>query len=182
MTTAVTVRTATSGDVPAIADIHVSSWRAAYAGLLPPDYLSGSVDRHERGWGRGVADTDPRAALLVVVDGDDVVGFAYVGPSRDDDADDTTAELYAIYLHPTRWRRGLGRALHEGAVGLLTERGWSRVTLWVSRGDARARRFAESVGWRPDGVSRKVPLGQDGIDLDEVRYVRPLSGPATAST
>jgi len=46
-----TIRPATAADAPAIAHIHVASWREAYAGIVPTAYLEGlDVDAREQWW------------------------------------------------------------------------------------------------------------------------------------
>ena len=45
-------------------------------------------------------------------------------------------------------------------------------TLWVLRGNARARRFYEHSGWQPDGAGRVEQ--RFNATLDEVRYQRRL--------
>jgi hypothetical protein len=47
----VTIRDAIVSDAQAIASVRVSSWRAAYRGLLPDDVLAGlSVAARRRSW------------------------------------------------------------------------------------------------------------------------------------
>ena len=47
------VRAAASADMPAIADIHASSWRVAYRGLFPDAFLDGPLvdNRLAHWWG-----------------------------------------------------------------------------------------------------------------------------------
>jgi GNAT superfamily N-acetyltransferase len=89
------------------------------------------------------------------------------------------AGLSVAYLDRQVAGTGLGRRLHEAGVGWLAEQGWTRALLWVLRDNARARRFYELCGWRADGVTKTVPR-PDLVDLDEVRYERPLV-PATGA-
>ena len=45
------IRKPTSGEASAIADVHVATWKEAYAHLLPADYLSEEyVARRRRMW------------------------------------------------------------------------------------------------------------------------------------
>ena len=80
--------------------IHVRSWQAAYGGQIPQEYLDG-LDPVQRGesWRRvfeGGYPADRQVTLVVVCDSE-VVGFANVGPSRDEDANGA-GEIPAIYL------------------------------------------------------------------------------------
>jgi hypothetical protein len=46
-------------------------------------------------------------ATTVALEGDEVCGFATTGPARGDAR--TVGEVYAIYVDPTVWARGVGR-------------------------------------------------------------------------
>jgi ribosomal protein S18 acetylase RimI-like enzyme len=172
----VAVRKAVPDDAPAIAEIHVASWRAAYRGIVPDETLDGlSVERRTAYWRRLVeAPGDSRVFVATV--GDDVVGFASTGPGRDDDLPLGARELYTIYLAPTSWRRGIGRRLLDLAVDDLRDRGHELVVLWVLRDNDRGRRFYEAAGWTADGSSRGLDFGHTAVD--EVRYSLQLGRPA----
>jgi ribosomal protein S18 acetylase RimI-like enzyme len=148
------IREAELPDARGIAEIHVRAWRAAYRGQLPDEYLDGlsveeRLSQHE--W----TIRNPRETwrLWVAEDDGSVVGFAVTGPSEDADADDSTGEVYAIYLDPDRVGTGIGRRLFEHAVEDLGARGFATATLWVLEANERARRFYERAGWRPDGTT-----------------------------
>jgi ribosomal protein S18 acetylase RimI-like enzyme len=166
------IRSATPEDVHAIAAIHVRSWQAAYRGLLPDDLLARqSVERREAHWRDAVARED--GAVLVAEEDGRTVGFASVAATRDLDADPaTTGEVYAIYLDPDAYGRGLGRALMDGAVEELGRRGFRLATLWVLASNERARRFYARAGWRPDGGTKIDQFGD--VDVLEVRYARDI--------
>ena len=89
----VVIREATSDDARAIAEVHVASWRWAYRGDLPAEFLDGlTVDDREREW-REWLTPEQGAGTLVALEGGVIVGFCSFGPSRDDDADERTAEV-----------------------------------------------------------------------------------------
>jgi nodulation protein A len=171
------VRRAHVEDARAIAEIHVRSWRAAYAGQLPDQLLQGrSIADLEAGWRRRL--TKPRngsRVLLVEQEPGHPVGFASVGPSRDPDADGHTGELEAFYLDPDHWRQGLGRRLHDHALTELRRDGYGVATLWVLRSHHAAQRFYAKAGWVPDGAAKTDVIGD--VPLDEIRYATPLTGP-----
>ena len=166
----VTVRLAGAGDADAIGRIQVETWRAAYAGLLPDDAVArfdvaGNQERW-RGW-LG-ASPRPRSATFVVEDAGEVVGFAGVGPCRETPGD---GELYTIYLHPSRWGSGIGRALLKRAEESLHVSGFRSAILYVLEGNDRAIRFYEAAGWVQDGS--KVDEFA-GADVTELRYRKRL--------
>lgn len=171
------VRRARIEDVEQIAEIHVRSWQAAYAGLIPQSYLDSLTPvQREPGWTRAIRDKDAsRGGTFVVTDdGERVVGFAHISESRDGDSlADAVGEVWAIYLAPGAWGAGLGRALMAAALGRLTELGYQQATLWVLDSNARARRFYEAAGFRLDGGVKDDD--SRGFVLREVRYRRALT-------
>ena len=168
----VNVRPAAPDDADAIGRIQVETWRAAYTGLMPDEAIASfDVGERQRLWREGLNRTPrPGSATFVVEDGGEVVGFATVGASRDDEAGDE-AELYAIYLHPSRWSRGLGAALLQRAEESMRASGFRRALLWVLEGNERAERFYRAAGWEQDG--RKVEQFQ-GAEVTELSYRKRL--------
>lgn len=162
------VREARVSDARRIAEIHADAWKCVYRGMLPDRVLDSlSVERGERNWEAKL--TDGTDEVLVVEREGRVIGFAAFGARRDDDADDRTGEIYAIYLEPGEWRAGYGSALAKAAMTSLQERGFSEVTLWVLEANQAARRFYEAMRFEVDGAT-KVDRRRDGTELHEVRY------------
>jgi ribosomal protein S18 acetylase RimI-like enzyme len=157
------VREADIEDAPAVAGIHVRAWLAAYRGLMPDEWLDGvTVKQRTQSWREILAGArDPGSTLVGEDEGVGVVGFCSVSlPSRDEDAGAATAEISALYIDPSRWRSGIGRALLVEALARLRAAEWSEVTLWVLAGNAPARAFYERFGFAADGAEvEHVPSG-----------------------
>jgi GNAT superfamily N-acetyltransferase len=168
------VRRAEVGDAAAIARVNVGSWRVAYRGLIPQDYLDRlDVEERREVWARGLATSRwPASGTFVAEAEGGVVGFAHIGPSPDDDADPAVGAVWAIYALATVWGTGVGRALMDASLAGLAEAGYAQATLWVLDTNARARRFYEAAGWRPDGTTQVDSTR--GFPLPELRYRRPL--------
>lgn len=162
------VRPGQEGDAAGIGFVHVRSWQAAYRGFFPQDFLD-KMDpvrwsgRWTRFFKEGPGD---REALLVSEDAGEVVGFANVGPSRDDG--ELAGEVRAIYLTPERWGLGYGLRLMRAALSELSASGFGDVMLWALDAETRARRFYEATGWRSDGGTREI--NPFGFVIPEVRY------------
>ena len=153
--------------------MHVHSWRSTYAGLIPADFLAGlSVERRAEGWKQLLEREEPGSGLLVL-ETDDVVGFCHYSRSRDDDREDRTAELTAIYLVDREWGKGGGTMLMDEATRAMVHDGYTRASLWVLEGNLRARQFYEARGWAPDGAFKVEDFGS--FELREMRYARPLA-------
>lgn len=163
-----TIRRATLADAEGIAAVHVAAWRWTYRGQVPDAYLEAlSVAERAEAWRSWVRDA-VGIRVWVAESSERVVGFVIAGPSRDDDAEASTGELYGIYLEPERVHSGLGRLLFETATTWLRASGFAQATLWVLASNERARRFYGAAGWEPDGSSRVEP--RQGFSLHEVRY------------
>ncbi len=162
-----TIRPAVVEDAEAIARVHLASWREAYQAVIPPEQLA-AADESERAeqW-RETIEGRHGSVLVADLDGD-IVGFAHVGHSRDEDAGFGTHEIYAIYLEPSAWGRGVARELMRSLLGGLPDN--APVTLWALADNERARHFYRRHGFTPDGVERMETAG-DSSYL-EVRYRR----------
>jgi GNAT superfamily N-acetyltransferase len=163
------VRTAAPDDAEGIARVHTTTWQTAYRGVVPDEVLDGlDPVRRAAFWRRALAEPADRARVRVAVDDGEVVGFASVGPARDEDVRASGfAELQAVYVHPSRWGDGTGPALLDAALAGVAAPG---VVLWVLADNPRARRFYERAGFTADGATRVEHVG--GRDLVEVRYAR----------
>lgn len=173
------IRLARTDDAETIGDLHVRSWQAAYAGIVPASVLDRlSPDRRARFWSEAIARqlVNPGSERTWVIEEDrQVVGFASSGKARDDDLSEGTGELHAIYLAPEAWSRGLGGRLLEHAVMELEALKLDPLVLWVIATNERARGLYERYGWHPDGARR--PLDFDGTPVDEIRYRRVMGTP-----
>lgn len=161
----------------AIARVWVAAWHAAYTGLMPAEYLA-ALDAQAALPALLVA-LRSNPTVLVLELGAEIVGFSVYNASRDSGAGPDTGEVIAINLHPSCWRRGLGRALLQQTLQRLSARGFSRATLWVLHGNANARRFYEALGWRCDDVEKQDER-LTGFALHEVQYRFALWGLDTA--
>jgi ribosomal protein S18 acetylase RimI-like enzyme len=167
----VITRVAVPDDAADIAAIHVQSWQVAYRGLLPERFLD-SLDpgRRARGWRQSIENQNPPAqAAIVIADETQILGFAHIRPTRDDDEEpDLVGEVTCIYLRPEAWGNGLGRRLMDDARSLLRDAGNTVATLWVLEGNARAIHFYEANGWIADGATKRATIADTSVT--EIRY------------
>lgn len=159
------VRTATIDDAPAIARVHVASWRSTYRNLLPADFLDSLTEpAYADRWTRFIAE---RTTRVYVVEAErQVVGFASAGPERAGEAG-YTGELYAIYVLDRYQRRGYGLELVWAVVAGLREMGLDDMIIWVLRDNQPARLFYERLGGT---YLRSQPITIDSATLEEVSY------------
>lgn len=173
------VRRATRDDAAHIARVRVETWRAAYRGLIDTAVLD-RLDMHREATARAARwdehHADPRTANLVAELRGEVVGWAAVGPTRDA-ALPRYGELYALYVLPAHWSRGVGHALIAVAEERLRAAGFRRALLWVLEVNERAAAFYERHGWVEDGatlVDDRLVGGDAAHALHERRRVTTL--------
>jgi GNAT superfamily N-acetyltransferase len=166
----VQVRESELGDADAIAHVQVETWRAAYRGIVPDMYLD-DMDVSERAERWRQRSTEHRSTWVAECDSK-VVGFVAFGACRDGDVSSAVGELHAIYVLPDRWRRGVGRALHDRCVAELGGRGFDEATLWALDANPGAKAFYDALGWEADGAT--VPHDFAGTEMILVRYRRSL--------
>ena len=134
------VRRAHPQDARAIANVHVETWREAYQGVISSAYLNAlSVDQREDWWAKELRTLPPERQPWVAETREGIVGFAISGGARDGDVQAGMGEVYAIYVLPDCWERGVGRTLLAHAEHDLLEHGYSDAVLWVLADNPRAR-------------------------------------------
>jgi ribosomal protein S18 acetylase RimI-like enzyme len=173
----VELRDATHADAHDIASVLVQSWRAGYRGLLPDDVLAGlSVPDREQFWSDVLTARPPHTRTVVATIAGAIVGFAATGrplvPA--DRADPTLGDLYALYVAPDVWRRGIGTQLHAAALDRLRSCGFTHAGLWVLDTNERALHFYYRHGWTDTGRSQ-LDRGPGDTELHERRLHRDLS-------
>ena len=170
------VRPAASADAEEIARIQLSTWRTAYAALLPADLLSTVDEAAAAAQWRHTIDTGP-AAVFVATEGKWLVGFGAAGPAPRAEAagadgtapaDAAHLALVSTLLVEPRWgRRGHGGRLLATAVAAMRAAGRTRGICWVPEADTASIGFYRRAGWAPDGTVRTLDAG--GVPLRELR-------------
>jgi len=113
--------------------------------------------------------------LLVSCAGEQVVGFAAVGPSADADAGETSGEVLALGVHPDARRSGHGSRLLNAAVDTLRGKGFHSMSAWLLVDDEDTRAFVTAAGLSPDGAFRDRVIDVDGTVVREVRLTADLT-------
>ena len=186
------IRSATRDDAESIAAVHVASWRAGYAGVVPDSILFADdfeTARH-RMWAEWRFNPGQRVSVCAQPGGDDerVVGFAAYGPERERLGGFTgRGELYALYFVPEAWGTGAASALIGHTDDRLLAEGFGEAVLWVLKNNPRARVFYERHGWHATGrgdefvVTPRLQLdavdvdAPPGLKLPEIEYHKELS-------
>jgi GNAT superfamily N-acetyltransferase len=165
------LRPAEPEDAMAVARVHVRSWQAAYRGLLPGEYLD-QLRPEDRAPRYDFTHQDAlKPHTIVAAEGGTICGFVTTAPSRDSDLHNY-GELWALYVDPEQWNRGVGVALIGAARSHLVQSGFQNAFLWLLAGNTRAARFYQIDGWTPDGKERTDTVWS--VKVEEIRYCRGL--------
>ncbi|HLI58715.1 MAG TPA: GNAT family N-acetyltransferase [Solirubrobacteraceae bacterium] len=92
---------------------------------------------------------------LVAEEGSEIVGYAYGSPHRERDAYRWAVDV-AIYLHPERRGRGLGRRLYAELIEGLRERGACVLCAGVALPNPASERLHLSLGFAEVGTYRRI--------------------------
>lgn len=152
----VSVRPARPEDAERVARVQLSTWRTAYADLLPPEALDVPEVQAAALWlGAVESPPSPRHRLLVAMERDELVGFAASGPSDEVDA----VELMTLLVEPRWGRRGHASRLVAASVEHWRGDGFTTAVAWAWERDPATRGFLTGSGWEPDGAARGLDTG-----------------------
>jgi GNAT superfamily N-acetyltransferase len=161
----ISFREATVSDCPAVAKVHVQSWKGSFAGIVPQTFLDKmSVEKRTLAFEAGFS-ADSYKMYVAEVAGRGVVGFADFGEPREF-IGGHEGELYAIYLAPEFQRKGIGERLFHLGVDYFIGSGKDSMYL-LALEVSPYRLFYEKMGGRVIG-NKQAEI--EGIIYDELVY------------
>jgi len=171
-TTTFKVRPATLRDAKQIAELHNEAMRDVFrARLTDLPVAAVSQEKRQAYWREAIEYSEPQ--VQVALDEDRIVGFVGFDRSRDKGTPPTMGELWAIYVAPSHWSRGVGLALWDAAREGLQEEGCSHVSIWLPLAAERALRFHELAGFKRElNTAKTVAIG--AVKIEEIRLKRPV--------
>ena len=113
---------------------------------------------------------DPESHLLVARAEGEPTGFA---AWRESTRAPGQGDLHSLFIDPSAWGYGFGRALLRSAAAEIAASGHTAAELWVPEANLRAITLYESEGWRPSGERRRHPR----LGLELQRYEIELGRP-----
>lgn len=146
-------------------------WRDTYKDIYPTDYIERTIEEFynlARIRNEITEPWDGWDGWFVALDGDEVVGAiggGMIGPEE--------AEVFVLYLLPSRRREGIGTKLLGELSGVQRAKGAKRQWVSVMEGNRKGIPFYEAQGFKPAGV-RKVHQSREEEDFRSLRYVREL--------
>lgn len=156
-------------DAEAVAALHAASWRSAYRGILPDDYLDHEVVADRQAvWRERLLGTPGAPAFGIVAEdvGGQPIGFVYVWPQHDPV---WGSFIDNLHVHPDRKGGGIGRQLLQAVAQELGPAHHQPVFLWVLDANEAAKRFYARMGAEFAEQAIAPPFG--GVSLPEWRCV-----------
>ncbi len=150
-------------DIDDVSRIYALSWKKAYRGIIPDDYLDSIPETR---WSSRLLPKAKRLALAVR-DGEIVGASTYEGAR--DEAMDSWGEIISLYMLPSYYRQGIGTKLFSFVINELVSEGFNSIYLWVLEDNRTARDFYEKNGFTFNGDITADNIG--GRAVNEVRYV-----------
>ncbi|MBE1874675.1 GNAT family N-acetyltransferase [Myceligenerans pegani] len=147
----VSVRPAVPGDETAVTAIQLGAWRATHDAVLGEGVMERlDADVMRERWKAAIETAPgPGFAVLVALDGPELVGFAAVAPGQ----------VMSLEVEPGHRRAGHGSRLLAAAVDRLRADGAQEVVTWVLDGDTARERFLADCGLGADGTERTLATG-----------------------
>jgi GNAT superfamily N-acetyltransferase len=162
----VELRQPSPADAERLGRMHYASCRDAYSSFLPPEFWGEATEQRWVGsWVKDLQSPQPESATWIALRDGEILGFATVGPTRQNPTVGTPArdrELWSIYVRANEYGSGLADRLLETVLPQQAP-----AELWVFEANDRARRST-----RAEASSR---TGR-GMSSGPSSGIRPRSG------
>jgi diamine N-acetyltransferase len=160
------IKRAKPEDALVISRIYAASWKVAYQGIVPQQYLDEIEENfREARFQNWLTNKEVRADLLYL---DHIpAGCVAYGKAREEQFADW-GEIVSIYVHPDFYRQGYGIKLLNTALQNLKAEGYHDCYLWAFLDNQNARQFYEAHGFvATTDTFQSVFMGKQ---LTDIRY------------
>ncbi|WP_261810960.1 GNAT family N-acetyltransferase [Levilactobacillus humaensis] len=147
----------------AVAELYLTVWRSAYAGMLAAEFLDQlTVEtwHPERRWQQ----------TWLAFQGTQVVGVCAAGPARKADRLGW-GEIYSIYVHPSVQHQGVGQQLMTAALTDL-DATTDRIYLEVLAANRAAQAFYSQLGFKQKDPAQLRTESQGELSVIEMERIR----------
>lgn len=164
------IKTASIHDVKDLSYIHALSWKTAYKGIVPQEYLDNlKNDFWVSSFEKWISDYTIIAKLVYV--GNEAIGCIAYGKSRDVSLPDW-GEIISLYVLPEYFGRGFGKALIVSAINDMHQIGFKNIYLWVLEENLQAQKFYNKNGFSK--TEDKLSCEISGKQLFDLRFIHQL--------
>lgn len=168
------IKQCTAENAQELALVVATTWQTAYDGILPPSVIDTERTRlrieHLGFYYANGLQNNWFEAFLMEENAINIGGFI-MGPSKDQDADLSVAEIMGIYIVGGYRHQGYGSLALQFIEARLREQRYTNATLWVLEDNERPIKFYRKHGYEQDGATRSVAISGN---LQELRFTKAL--------
>ncbi len=142
------IREANQDDADAMAKVRVDTWRAAYQGIVPDDFLNNlSRQQIAESWKKRYWEVPVPGVVVFAAENErkEIVGVAFFGPEQNQDPV-YRGEVQRLYVLPACQNRGIGRELVAVCVQHLEKTLKFKTMLIWTFAENPYRKFYEKLG------------------------------------
>ena len=142
----INIRKVKVGDANTLAFIQTESWKSAFNRILSKEDLDKytDVNRAITLYSKLLNDNIGNGFILTINENPHCI--AYWDKTRDDEMEGN-AEIICIHSLCDNWGKGYGTEMMNHILSDIKNSGFSKVMLWVSKENHRARKFYEKHGF-----------------------------------
>ncbi len=140
------LRLANIRDAAGLASCYAESWRGAYQGIFPKEYIDRMIARRNAFWWKRTMDRIPDARPIVADFNGIIAGYVHFGKGRYGDMPDYGGEIYELYVRPEFQGLGYGTELFTKASATLSKAGVKGLMAWSLEENENCCRFYEARG------------------------------------
>ena len=139
------VRDAELSDANDLSLVYQISWKTAYKGMVPDEYLYNlSQDHWTESFKKWINDKEKKVNVLL--DNSKIIGGIVYGKARQENLGNC-GEIISLYVLPEYFGKGAGRLLMDCAIKNLKLATYSKVYIWVLDKNIRAQKFYRKYGF-----------------------------------
>lgn len=162
------LRYAAMEDIHGMGRVYVDTWKAAYQGMIPQEYLNGlTIEGWEEKYRSRFSKTEGYHVAVLTKD-ESIIGVMSFMKTRDHDLPETCGEIVSIYVLQEYWHQGLGKMMLGWAVKELQTLGFTDCALWTLEDNLQAQRAYERFGFVRDGARQSQEFCNTPVW--EIRY------------
>ena len=141
-----------SDDRKEVSRIYEESWKYAYRGMIPQDYLD-SIPKGK--WVKNLG--NPEWQTMLCIENDKCIGVSSFCKSRFKQYPNS-GEIISIYFLPDYIGKGYGKKLIKAVLGELKKQGYKEVFLWTLEMNNNAIQFYEKICYITTGNGHDVGI------------------------
>lgn len=162
------IRKAIEEDSKEIALLIIRSWKKAYRGLIPDDFLDNmSMENIEKNWKKNIISQNDKNSIFVYEERDKIHGVIRFGEPLDKENRRYNAEIHVLYVEPTLKRKGIGSRLFNFAKEYFIRYGKNNLIIWCLKGNEQGMNFYKKMGGKIV-LTRKSTV--NNIEVEEVGF------------